>query len=486
MSGAAEVTPEERHLPTTRENADIGLIGLGVMGENLALNFERRGYAVCGFDTLAARRHSFSQRADGLRAVSCESLAALVARLRRPRRVLIMVPAGPAVDAVIQSLEPLLEPGDVLMDGGNSHYLDTERRLKQLEGKGLLYVGLGVSGGEQGALWGPALMPGGHQEAWALIGPMLQSIAARTDDGWPCCRWTGSGGAGHYVKMVHNGIEYAEMQTLCEAYWLMHQMLSMPAPEIAEVFARWNLGDLSSYLVEITADILRRRDPETGRPLVDLILDTAEQKGTGQWTSQAALDLGVAAPTLTQAVFARTLSALKDQRSSAAQTLPGPALRPAADKAETIDKLGGALMAARICTYAQGFALLQRADADYGWQLQPADIAGLWRAGCIIRAQLLGNIEKAYRQQPHLAHLMLDREIATRLGDTQQALREVVALGATYGIAMPALMGSLGYYDAYRSAQLPANLLQAQRDYFGAHGYKRIDQPGQFHTRWQD
>lgn len=486
MSGAAETAAQARHRPTMTESADIGLIGLGVMGENLALNFERRGHAVCGFDALQARRHSFNQRAEGRRAASCDSLAALVARLRRPRRILMMVPAGSAVDGVIQSLVPLLEPGDVLMDGGNTHYLDTERRLKQLEARGLLYVGLGVSGGEQGALWGPALMPGGHQEAWPLISPALQSIAARTDDGWPCCNWIGSGGAGHYVKMVHNGIEYAEMQALCEAYWLMHQMLGMPAAEIAEVFGHWNQGDLNSYLVEITADILRRREPDTGRALVDLILDTAEQKGTGQWTSQAALNLGVATPTLTQAVFARTLSALKDHRSIAAQTLPGPALKTMADKSGTIERLGGALMAARICSYAQGFALLQSADIDHGWQLQPAAIAATWRAGCIIRARLLGDIQKAYQKQPDLTHLMLDREIAARLGDTQQALREVVALGATHGIAMPALMGSLGYYDAYRSERLPANLLQAQRDYFGAHGYKRIDQPGQFHTRWQD
>jgi 6-phosphogluconate dehydrogenase len=465
-------------------NADIGLIGLGVMGENLALNFESRGHAVCGFDTVEARRQSFAQRGQGRRAWACDSLPALVENLRRPRRLLIMVPAGAAVDAVIASLGPLLAPGDVLMDGGNTHYLDTERRLQQLRTQGVLYAGVGVSGGEQGALLGPALMPGGHEDAWPLIGPLLQSIAARTDEGEPCCHWMGSGGAGHYVKMVHNGIEYAEMQSLCEAYWLMHQLLGMPAPEIADVFERWNQGELASYLVDITARILRQRDPHSGRPLVDLIMDTAEQKGTGKWTSQAALDLGVATPALAQAVFARTLSSLRAQRSLAAQILPGPVAAAAPERKGTIELLGHALMAARICTYAQGFALLQSADAEYSWGLKPAEIAFTWRAGCIIRARLLGDIGRAYQRQSDLPNLMLDSDMAARLRLSQQALREGVALGALHGIAMPALSGSLGYYDAYRSARLPANLLQAQRDYFGAHGYRRIDQPGSFHTLW--
>ncbi len=466
------------------QKADIGLIGLGVMGENLALNFERQGHAVCGFDTDTGRRQSFAQRGQGRSAWAADSLAALVACLRRPRRLLIMVPSGAAVDAVISSLEPLLEAGDVLIDGGNTHYLDTERRLQQLRAQGLLYVGMGVSGGEHGALWGPALMPGGHPDAWPLIEPLLKSVAARTEDGQPCCHWMGSGGAGHCVKMVHNGIEYAEMQALCEAYWLMHQILGLPAPAIADVFERWNQGELASYLVEITARILRRLDPPSGRPLVDLIVDTAEQKGTGKWTSQAALDLGVPAPTLAQAVFARTLSALRSQRALAAKTLPGPSAAAAPHWADTIERLGQALMASRICTYAQGFALLQSAATEHGWGLKPAEIAANWRAGCIIRARLLGDIGRAYQRRPDLPNLMLDTDMATRLQPAQQALREVVALGAMHGIAMPALTGSLGYYDAYRCERLPANLLQAQRDYFGAHGYRRTDQPGQFHTRW--
>jgi 6-phosphogluconate dehydrogenase len=468
------------------QKADIGLIGLGVMGENLALNFERQGHAVCGFDTDPARRQSFGQRGQGRRAWASESLAALVAGLHRPRRLLIMVPAGPAVDAVIGSLEPLLEAGDVLIDGGNTHYLDTERRLQHVKARGLLYVGMGVSGGEQGALWGPALMPGGHPDAWPLIEPLLQSVAARTDDGQSCCHWMGSGGAGHAVKMVHNGIEYAEMQALCEAYWVMHQMLRLPAAAIADVFDHWNQGELASYLVEITAHILRRLEPQSGRPLVDLIVDTAEQKGTGKWTSQAALDLGVPAPTLAQAVFARTLSALRSQRALAAQTLPGPSAATSPHSGDTIERLGQALMASRICTYAQGFAILQSADAERAWGLEPAQIATNWRAGCIIRARLLGDIGQAFERQPDLPNLMLDTDMAARMQSAQQALREVVALGAIHGIAMPALTGSLGYYDAYRSERLPANLLQAQRDYFGAHGYRRIDQPGQFHTHWNE
>ena len=468
------------------QKADIGLIGLGVMGENLALNFERRGYAVVGFDTDKSRRQSFARRAPEGRAGSCDDLPTLLAGLPRPRRILIMVPAGPAVDTVIEQLEPLMEPGDVLMDGGNSHYQDTERRMERLQAKGLLYAGVGVSGGEQGALKGPSLMPGGHQAAWPLIQPLLQSIAARDEDGRVCCQWIGSGGAGHFVKMVHNGIEYAEMQALCEAYALMSDSLRMPAAEIADVFAQWNEGELAAYLVEITAQILRRTDAASGKALVDLILDTAEQKGTGKWTSQAALDLGVPAPSLVQAVFARTLSSLQTQRSSAAQVLHGPDAGTAPPKALTLERLGGALIAARITAYAQGFALLQSADTHYGWHMQLAEIAANWQAGCIIRARLLGDIEQAYRRQPDLANLMLDGPMAMRMNLAQQSLREVVALGASQGIALPVLSGALAYYDAYRSARLPANLLQAQRDYFGAHGYHRIDQPGPFHTDWQN
>lgn len=469
-----------------RRSADLGLIGLGVMGENLALNFESRGYAVSGFDTQESRRHSFDQRSQGKRAWASDSLSELVASLTRPRRLLLMVPAGAAVDAVIDSLRPLLQAGDVIIDGGNTHYQDTERRVEALNSAGLHFVGLGVSGGEQGALHGPALMPGGDSSAWPLIAPMLLSIAARTDEGQVCCHWMGSGGAGHFVKMVHNGIEYADMQAICEAYWLMHQLLHMPAAEIADVFEGWNQGELSSYLVGITADILRRKEPQTGEALVDLIVDTAEQKGTGQWTAQTALELAVPAPTLVQAVMARSLSALKTQRIDAAWLLRGPASLTPPERTRTIETLGQALMAARICTYAQGFALIHRADAQYHWHMQAAQIAATWRAGCIIRARLLADIAQAFDRRADLPQLLLDPELAERMGQAQQALREMVCLGALSGFALPTLAGSLAYYDAYRSERLPANLLQAQRDYFGAHGYRRLDKPGVFHTHWKN
>ena len=469
-----------------RRSADLGLIGLGVMGENLALNFESRGHAVCGFDSSESRRQGFAQRAAGKRAWTSDSLPDLVASLSRPRRLLLMVPAGAPVQAVIDSLQPLLQAGDVIIDGGNTHYLDTEQRFKALREAGLHYVGLGVSGGEQGALHGPALMPGGDERAWPLIKPMLQSIAARTEDEQICCQWMGAGGAGHFVKMVHNGIEYADMQAICEAYWLMHQGLNMSAAAMAEVFAGWNQGELGSYLMGITAEILQRKEPETGQALVDLILDTAEQKGTGQWTAQAALELGVPAPTLVQAVMARSLSALKKQRTDAARILRGPLGLPPSEREAVIENLGQALMGARICTYAQGFALLHSADAQYGWKMQAAQIAATWRAGCIIRARLLVPICSAFERRSDLPHLLLDPKLAARMDPAQQALRKVVSLGALGGVALPVLAGSLAYYDAYRSERLPANLLQAQRDYFGAHGYRRIDKPGSFHTRWQE
>lgn len=463
---------------------DIGLVGLGVMGENLALNLERNGFSVCGFDLDAGKRQSFSERTQGLRAQAAHSLAALVDTLHSPRCIWLMVPAGAAVDAVLADLQPLLRAGDVVIDGGNTLYTDTQRRMDALEGSGIHYVGAGVSGGEEGALRGPALMPGGHAAAWPRLQPMLQAIAAKTDDGQPCCEWMGPGGSGHFVKMVHNGIEYADMQTICEAYWLMHEMLGMQPTEMADVFREWNQGELGSYLMGITADILTHTDPESGDALVNKILDTAEQKGTGKWASQIALDLGVTAPTIANAVFARTISALQPERVEAAKCLQGPSLLTAFDRPKVLEQIQRALLAAKICAYAQGFSLLKAADKEHQWQLPMGTVASVWRAGCIIRARLLEDIRNAYDQSPDLNNLLMDSHFAQVMARCQQDLREVVAMSALHGVATPSFMSSLSYYDAYRSARLPANLLQAQRDYFGAHTYQRVDRPGKFHTRW--
>ena len=468
------------------EYSDIGIVGLGVMGENLALNLERHGFAVGGFDLEAGKRESFARRTQGKRAQASRSLAELVACLRPPRRLLLMVPAGGAVDSVLADLRPLLAAGDIVIDGGNTRFADTQRRMLALQGSGILYVGAGVSGGEEGALRGPALMPGGDAQAWPLVKPMLQAIAAQADDGQPCCEWMGAGGAGHFVKMVHNGIEYADMQMICEAYWLMRQLLGMSAADMSPVFARWNEGELGSYLVGITADILARTDPETGGALVDLILDTAEQKGTGKWASQAALDLGVNAPTIADAVFARTLSAARPERVAAAGLLAGPQTHYAGEPGAFVEKIRRALLAAKICSYAQGFQLLGAADREHQWQLPFSTIASIWRAGCIIRARLLEDIRSAYARDPGLVNLLVDGHFARVMSGCQQDLRDVVATAAQQGVAVPAFMSALAYYDSYRSPRLPANLLQAQRDYFGAHSYQRLDRPGKFHTRWTE
>ncbi len=472
------------HRMNSTQAKSLGLIGLGVMGENLALNFERNGFSVCGFDLDADKRHRFSQRTQSLQAQCADSLASLVASLEVPRRILLMVPAGSAVDAVLAELRPLLAAGDVVIDGGNSLYTDTARRIQALEGSGILYVGSGVSGGEEGALRGPALMPGGSPQAWPLVAPMLQAIAAKADDGQPCCDWMGSGGAGHFVKMVHNGIEYADMQMICEAWWLMKHLLALSPAQCSAVFREWNQGELGSYLIGITADILATQDPDTGDALVNLILDTAEQKGTGKWTSQVALDLGVTAPTIADAVFARTVSALKAERVAASAVLAGPQAQAEQDAATLLPRIRDALLAAKVCAYAQGFALLRAADREYGWGLSFERIAKVWRAGCIIRAQLLEDIRRAFDADAGIANLLVDPHFARVMAQAQQALREVVARAALQGVAAPAFMSALSYYDAYRSARLPANLLQAQRDYFGAHTYQRTDRPGQFHTRW--
>jgi 6-phosphogluconate dehydrogenase len=454
------------------------------MGENLALNMESKGFGVAGFDLDAKKVDHFAERARGKNAVAARTQAEFVATLESPKRILIMVPAGKAVDAVIASLRPQLVAGDLLIDGGNTYFPDTVRRIAELAGTGILYIGAGVSGGEEGALHGPSIMPGGSPEAWPVAKSVLQAIAAKAEDGTPCCDWIGSGGAGHFVKMVHNGIEYGDMQMICEAYWLMEKALGMTPDECSKVFAEWNQGELSSYLVGITAEILARKDPDTGKPIVDVILDTAEQKGTGKWTGQVSLDLGVPVPTITDAVYARTLSALKQERVAASSVLPGPVPAFSGERAAYLELIRKALFCSKICSYAQGFQLLRAADHEYQWSLRYGTIASLWREGCIIRAQFLGKIKEAYDRKPDLANLLLDQHFAGVLASHQASWRKAVAFAVENGIPVPAFASALAYYDGYRSATLPANLLQAQRDFFGAHTYHRVDKPGTFHTQW--
>jgi 6-phosphogluconate dehydrogenase len=456
------------------------------MGENLALNIESRGYRVVGFDLDGKKVDSFAARTQGKRAAAVRSVRELVEQMEAPRRILMMVPAGKAVDAVIADLRPLLSAGDVLIDGGNTYFADTARRIEGLKGTGILFIGTGVSGGEEGALRGPSIMPGGDPEAWPLAKPVLQAIAAKAEDGTPCCEWIGPGGSGHFVKMVHNGIEYGDMQMICEAYFLMARLLGLAAEEIGQVFADWNRGELASYLVAITAEILGKKDPETGKPMVDVILDTAEQKGTGKWTSQVSLDLGVPAPTIADAVFARTLSAVKKERVAASAVLGGPKPSWSGDKKAFIEMIRKALFSSKICSYAQGFQLLRAADQEHHWGLRFGAISSLWRAGCIIRAQFLGKIKEAYDRNPALANLLMDSYFAQVTASYQQDWRKAVAVAAENGVAIPAFMSALAYYDGYRTAVLPANLLQAQRDYFGAHTYQRVDREGKFHTHWTE
>jgi 6-phosphogluconate dehydrogenase len=471
---------------------DIGLIGLAVMGENLALNIASRGYKIAVFNRTTSVTDAFvSGRGNQPNVVGCHSLSDLVAALKRPRKVMMMVKAGPAVDDLIKTLIPLLSPGDVVIDGGNTLYSDTERRTKEVEAAGLLYIGTGVSGGEEGALKGPSLMPGGSKAAWPLVQPIFQAIAAKVGPkvDIPCCDWVGPRGAGHYVKMVHNGIEYGDMQLICEAYWMLKHVVGLSNPELAEVFHEWNQGELDSYLIEITRDIFTVKDPETGHFMVDLILDRAGAKGTGKWMSQLALDLGVPSTLVTEAVYARCLSALKDARVRASGVLTGPSEAspiPSADRKAFIEHVRQALYASKIASYAQGYVQLAAAAKEHDWPLDYGAIAMMWRGGCIIRAQFLERIYEAYQAQPDLENLMLAPYFSAALAAAQPAWRNVVAVAATRGLPVPAFMSALAYYDGYRSASLPANLLQAQRDYFGAHTYERTDTSGTFHTEWLD
>lgn len=469
------------------ELADFGLIGLAVMGENLALNIESRGNRIAVYNRTTSVVDALVQgRAKGKRFVGCHSVQELVKAVARPRRIMMMVKAGDAVDQLIEQLIPLLEPGDVLIDGGNEHYTNTERRTRYVESKGLLYIGTGVSGGEEGALLGPSLMPGGSEAAWPLVKPVFQAIAAKVgpQGDIPCCDWVGPRGAGHYVKMVHNGIEYGDMQMICEAYFLLKQAAGLSNAELYDVFAEWNRGELDSYLIEITRDIFSVSDGDTGQSLVDVILDKAGAKGTGKWMSQLALDLGVPSTLVTEAVYARCLSAMKDARVRASQVLTGPTARFQGDRRAFVDEVRQALYASKICSYAQGFVQLQAAAQEHQWPLNFGNIALLWRGGCIIRARFLERIKEAFDADPKLENLLLApyfREVVTR---SQEAWRHVVKTAVELGIAVPAFTTALTYYDGYRSARLPANLLQAQRDYFGAHTYERVDKPGSFHSDW--
>ncbi len=466
--------------------ADIGLIGLAVMGENLVLNMESKGYTVAVYNRTVDKVDKFiNGRGANKNFIGTHSIEELVASLEKPRKVMMLVKAGKPVDIFIDQLIPHLEPGDIIIDGGNSHFPDTIRRTEYVESKGLLYVGTGVSGGEEGALMGPSMMPGGSPEAWPYVKDIFQSIAAKVEDGTPCCDWVGESGAGHFVKMVHNGIEYGDMQIINEAYHLMKDLLGMSADEMHEVFKKWNTEELDSYLIEITADILGFKD-EDGEPMVEKILDTAGQKGTGKWTGVAALDLGIPLTLIGESVFSRCLSAQKDIRVQASKVINGPQVEFKGDKAQFIEDLKMALYGAKIISYAQGYDLMMEAAKEHGWNLNYGGIALMWRGGCIIRSAFLGDIKKAFDNNPELPNLLLDPFFKEKIEAAQEGWRRVCATAITNGIPVPAISSALSYFDGFRSEKLPANLLQAQRDYFGAHTYERIDKPrGQFfHTNW--
>lgn len=462
----------------------VGVVGVGVMGRSLALNFESRGYSVAVYDLSLEKVNEIIEENKEKNMIGTANIEEFIQSLESPRKILLMVNAGVITDKAIESLLPYLEQGDILIDGGNSFYKDTIRRNAYLEEKGILFVGAGVSGGEEGALKGPSIMPGGQKEAYEEVGPLLTAISAKVD-GEPCCTYIGPNGAGHYVKMVHNGIEYGDMQLICEAYHLMKSLLGLSTNELHEVFQEWNQGELDSYLIEITADIFTKRDPETGKPLVDIILDTAGQKGTGKWTSQNALDLGIPLSVITESVFSRFLSAMKNERIRASKVLKGPSENKFfGNKKDLVEKIRKTLYFSKIISYAQGFAQYKIASKEYDWNLKPGEIAKIFRGGCIIRAAFLQNIMDAYERTPDLDNLLLDSYFQGITADYQDAAREVVAVAIKAGIPVPGLSGAIAYYDSYRSEVLPANLLQAQRDYFGAHTYQRLDKEGTFHTEW--
>lgn len=463
---------------------NIGVVGVGVMGRSLALNFESKGFSVSMYDLSAEKVKEVIDHNPGKKLFGTTNIEEFVQSLESPRKILLMVNAGAITDKAIESLLPYLNKGDILIDGGNSFYQDTIRRNKELEEKGFLFIGAGVSGGEEGALKGPAIMPSGQKEAYDAVGPMLTAISAKVN-GDPCCTYIGPNGAGHYVKMVHNGIEYSDMQLICETYHLMKQLLGLSTDELHETFAEWNKGELDSYLIEITADIFTKKDPETGKPLVDVILDTAGQKGTGKWTSQSALDLGIPLSVITESVFARFISAMKEERVRASNILQGPAKQEfSGNKKEFIELIRKSLYLSKIVSYAQGFSQLKVASKEYNWNLKPGEISMIFRGGCIIRAQFLQNIKDAYDRNPNLDNLLLDEYFHSIVENYQEAAREVVTLAIKAGVPVPGLASAIAYYDSYRSAVLPANLLQAQRDYFGAHTYQRNDREGTFHTDW--
>ncbi len=467
-------------------NADIGLIGLAVMGENLALNIESRGYTVAVWNRTVEKVDRLVQgRAQGKNVIGCHSIEELVGQIKKPRPIILLVKAGDPVDQMIDKVAPHLEQGDILIDCGNSHFMDTERRYDKLEAQGIRYIGSGVSGGEEGALKGPALMPGGDRKAYERIEPIWTAIAAKVADG-PCCAYMGPRGAGHYVKMVHNGIEYGDMQLICEAYYLMKNVLDLSEAQMSEVFGRWNEGDLDSYLIQITADILGQTDPDTGQPMTEVILDTAGQKGTGKWTSQSALDLGTPAPTIAEAVFARCVSALKEERVAAAKRLKGPRAGFRGDKDKFLSDLHDALYASKVCAYAQGFALMQAASEEYGYKLDLREIPQVFRGGCIIRAAFLDRIKEAYQRKRSLKNLMLAPYFRRNLRKCQGGWRRVIRQSVRLGVPVPAFSSALAYFDSYRTERLPANLLQAQRDYFGAHTFERVDRERgeKFHHQW--
>ncbi|MPQ24727.1 NADP-dependent phosphogluconate dehydrogenase [Bacillus paralicheniformis] len=462
----------------------IGVVGLAVMGKNLALNIESRGFSVSVYNRSSEKTEEFLKEAEGKNVVGTYSIEEFVQSLEKPRKILLMVKAGTPTDATIQSLLPHLEKGDILIDGGNTYYKDTQRRNRELAESGIHFIGTGVSGGEEGALKGPSIMPGGQKEAHELVKPILEAISAKVD-GEPCTTYIGPDGAGHYVKMVHNGIEYGDMQLISESYFILKHIVGLSSDELHEVFSEWNKGELDSYLIEITADIFTKKDEETGKPLVDVILDKAGQKGTGKWTSQSALDLGVPLPIITESVFARFISSMKEERVKASKLLTGPEAKPAAEnKEELIEAVRKALFMSKICSYAQGFAQMKAASEEYGWDLKYGDIAMIFRGGCIIRAAFLQKIKDAYDRDPELDNLLLDPYFKNIVEGYQGALRKTISLAVEQGIPVPCFSSALAYFDSYRTATLPANLIQAQRDYFGAHTYERTDKEGIFHTEW--